>query len=272
MLERENGARGLIKGMERDGPRTKSGNKGIRALQRGLTVLGALADYGQQTVTELSRSLSLPYSTTYRILETLVAERFVRELDGGRAYGVSARAFEVGSAYVTNDSIQESARPVMRELAEQLGETVNLAVLDGKEAVYIYQIEGRHIMRAFTKVGARAPLYCSGVGKALLAWRPEDEVRSLLGNEPLEKYTPKTHETIDGLIRELAVVRREGYAVDNEERELGVRCVTAPVCAHSGEIVGAISISAPSSRLGVQDVPAVSKIVRGAAQRIRLKI
>ena len=135
-----------------------------------------------------------------------------------------------------------TARPEMDALVADFNETVNLAVLYDTEAVYVHQVEGRQLVRMFTHLGASAPLHCSGVGKALLAWRPEGDVRQKLGDGPYPAYTPRSITTLARLQQELGRVREQGYSVDDEERELGVRCVAVPVRDGAGAVVASISV------------------------------
>jgi len=178
---------------------------------------------------------------------------------------VGPRAFAVGQAY-PRKNLLEAVRPEMEALAQATGESVNLAVLAGMEALYLDQAEGTKLVRLFTAPGSRAPLHATGVGKVLLAFRGVPE------GLPLTPYTPHTLTSPEALERELAGVRRQGYALDNEEKELGVRCVAAPVFGPGGEVVGAISLSAPASRLSLEEAHRLAPRVVEAAWRASLRL
>jgi len=242
----------------------------VRALERGLSLLEALSEASELSLSEIARRVRLPYSTTHRLLETLVRRRFVAQRGDTGLYRVGIRAFEVGAA-LAQARLHEVAHPEMKALVDEINETVNLAVLDGEEAVYIHQVEGRQVVRMFTHLGARVPLYASGVGKALLAWRPEEEVRALLGPGPLRGFTKRTLTAPAAVLKELRRVRVQGYALDAEEREPGVRCVAAPVRSQ-GEVVAALSLSAPATRLGDDRVARLARRLVAAAERVSAQL
>ncbi len=243
----------------------------VRSLVRGLAVLEALASAPSASLSEVARRTRLPVSTTHRLLETLRRRGFVQPVEPGR-YRVGLRAFEVGMGFLRAQQLPEAARPVMAELVAQVRETANLAVRDGAEAVYVLQVESEQMLRLFARPGARHPLYCTGVGKVLLAWEPEEEVRGWLGPGPLPRYTPRTLTDPEAVLREVRRVRARGYAVDREERETGVRCVAAPVRDVSGRVVAALSVSAPASRLPARRIPHVAAAVVAAARRISRRL
>ncbi len=243
----------------------------VRALLRGLAVLEVLAQGQDLNLSEVARRARLPVSTTHRLLETLRRRGFVQPVEDGR-YRVGLRAFEVGMGFLRAQRLPDVARPVMVELVDRVEETANLAVRDGAEAVYVLQVESDRMLRLFGQPGSRHPLYCTGVGKVLLAWEPEEEVRKLLGRGPLPRFTPRTLTDPDAVVRELRVVRARGYAVDREERESGVRCVAAPVRDAAGRVAAALSVSAPASRLPNRRIPQVAATVVSAADEISRRL
>lgn len=248
--------------------RTRTQVESVRALDRGLAILETLARDGELSLTQLAERVNLPNSTTYRLLETLRKRGFATQSPETGLYRVGIRALEVGGSFAVRLRLHEVALPAMKALVDEVNETVNLAVLDGRDAVYVGQVEGRQLVRMFTQIGARTPLHCTGVGKVLLAWRSPEEVQGLLGEGPYRAYTPHTITRIEPLLEELARVRQRGYAVDNEERELGVRCVAAPIRDLSGQVVAALSLSAPASRLGDERASALASRVQAAARQI----
>ncbi|WP_234553946.1 IclR family transcriptional regulator [Thermus caliditerrae] len=245
-------------------PRPRGKGPGeVKTLERGLGVLEVLSELGEAGLSPLAERTGLSRSTLYRLLQTLARRGFVEE-EGG-VYRVGPRAFTVGQAYLRKNLL-EAVRPEMEALAQATGESVNLAVLAGMEALYLDQAEGTKLVRLFTAPGSRAPLHATGVGKVLLAFRGVPE------GLPLTPYTPHTLTSPEALERELAGVRRQGYALDNEEKELGVRCVAAPVFGPGGEVVGAISLSAPASRLSLEEAHRLAPRVVEAAWRASLRL
>lgn len=240
----------------------------MRALDRGLLLLDVLSEAQELPLSEVARRLHLPFSTTFRLLETLRRRGFVSQSSETGLYRLGIRAFEVGSTFLTQGQLHEAAHPVMNALVDELNETVNLAVLDKTEAVYIHRVESRLLVRKFTQLGARTPLYCTGVGKVLLAWRPPEEALALLTEGPLVPLTKNTHTEPKAIVEELRQVRARGYAVDNEERELGVRCVAAPVRDGKGRVIAALSLSAPAARLPRARMGAIAARMMAAAGQI----
>lgn len=243
-------------------PRAKGAGE-VKTLERGLAVLEALGEAGEAGLSALAARTGLSKSTLYRLLQALVRRGFVEEVGG--AYRVGPRAFAVGQAY-PRGSLLQAVRPEMEALAAALGESVNLAVPTGLEALYLDQVPGSRLVRLFTAPGSRAPLHATGVGKVLLAYRGVPE------GLPLTPYTPYTLTQLPKLLEELSAVRERGYALDNEEKELGVRCVAAPVFGPGGEVVAALSLSAPSSRLSLEEAHRLAPRVVEAARRASLRL
>ncbi|BDP44407.1 transcriptional regulator (plasmid) [Deinococcus aetherius] len=253
--------------------RARSGEtSSVRTLERGLTVLLALKELRRAPLSVLARQVNLSASTTYRLLETLRQHGFVEWDEPSGVYSVGLRAYQVGLAFTERNNLISSAHPEMEALVGDLNETVNLAVLYGSEAVYVHQVEGRQLMRMFAHLGDNAPLHASGVGKVLLAWRPEGDVRQKLGDGPFPAYTTHSITTLAALLRELAQVREQGYSVDDEERELGVRCVAVPVRDHTRQVVASLSVSAPTSRFGRDQIAEVAGRMNRAAEQVSIRL
>lgn len=260
-------------------PRQKTGRArgtgdagSVRTLERGLSVLSALADFGEATLTQIARQVGLSASTASRLLDTLRQQGYVEWEERSGLFSVGLRAYQVGAAFSVRNTLLGAAQPEMQALVDDLNETANLAVRRAGEAVYVHQVEARQMMRMFTHIGAVAPLHCSGVGKVLSAWLPESELRSLLGAGPYPAYTPHSLTTLATLTRELEAVRAQGYALDDEERELGVRCLAAPIWDARREVVAALSISAPTSRFPKKNIPEMLERVRAASHQISARL
>jgi len=243
----------------------------VRALDRGLALLIELGRGGERSLKELATAVGLPASTTHRLLDTLVARGFARQTGPHGRYGLGVRAFEVGTGYVLA-GVTEAAQEAMASVTEELNETVNLAVRDGAHAVYVQQVEGRQRVRMFTRVGARVPLHASGVGKSLLAWEPGGVPSELAPSGRLEPFTAATLVTTEALRRELRATAARGYAVDLEEFEPGVRCAAAPVRDASGEVVAAMSASAPVARFDDARLAEVGQRLVEAAREVSRRL
>lgn len=239
----------MTKGRGRRRETDTSAHAPVRTLERGLAILDALADKPNLAVAEIAEIVELPLSTVYRLLETLLNRGLVEYNLSTRCYAIGIRAFHIGHAFVKGNELVAIADAEMMELVREVNETVNLAIRDEVDAVYVHQVEGSRLVRMFTQLGARTPLHASGVGKALLAWESPRQVHDVLAKVEFRTYTPNTLTTISDLLAELDVTRKRGYGLDLEERELGVVCVAAPIFNHSGKVVAALSVSAPSARM-----------------------
>jgi IclR family acetate operon transcriptional repressor len=246
-----------------DGKLKSSGQ--VRSLTRALTMLRHLAESGDgMSLTELSEAASLPPSTTHRLLTTLESERFVRPDPQGGLWRIGVAAFFVGTAFARSRDKLSVARPYLRRLMETSGETANLFVESDGEAICIGQIESRHAMRAITGVGGRVLLHSSGAGKVLLAHMENARLQRLLATMDLPRETPRTITDRGRLEAALDETRILGYAIDDEEHALGLRCVAAPLFDELGRTVAAVSISGPSARIPVERLPILGRMVAQA--------
>lgn len=242
------------------------GSGQVRSLTRALSLLRHIADKPNGlSLTEVSEAAGLPPSTTHRLLTTLEAERFVRPDPQAGVWRVGVAAFFVGSAFARSRDKLTLARPYLARLMEVSGETANLFVESDGEVVCIGQIESRHAMRAITGVGGRVMMHASAAGKALLAHMDGNRRGKLLANPVLPAVTELTVTRRDLLLGALEEVRQVGYAIDDEEHALGLRCVAAPLFDEMGQPVAAISVSGPSARVGRDRLPLLGRLVAQAA-------
>ena len=202
----------------------------------------------------------------HRLLTTLQQVRYVRFDTERSAWQIGVACFSVGNAFLRSRDLVTIARPYMRRLMEESGETVNLAVRDGAAMVYLAQVECREMMRAFAKPGARVPIGGSAVGKTLLARLPETDVGGLVGSAGLDLRTRKTIDALPRMRAELEQVRRRHFAIDNEEHSVGLRCVAAAIFDHHGDPLGAISISGPTARITDARLAPLGALVTGIAR------
>ncbi|MBF6594403.1 MAG: IclR family transcriptional regulator [Thermaceae bacterium] len=244
----------------------------VRTLERGLLLLETLSEAETLSLSELARRSELSPSTAYRLLETLRRRGFTDWDEVKGLWKVGLRAYQVGSAFLTRGGLVDAAMPEMEKLVDELNETVNLAVLDGNEAVYIAQVEGRQLIRMFTRIGARAPLYCTGVGKALLMEHADAEVRRILGGGPFKAFTAHTLTSPTVFLKTLGEAKTKGYALDNQEREEGVRCIATPVRDSRGKVVASLSLSAPASRVPDERVGSLGSRVKQAADAVSARL
>ena len=245
-----------------------SGAAHTQALSRGLAVLDALAaTEGGATLTALAQALDLPAPTAHRLLATLSEAGYVTQGDGGR-WRVGVRAFRAGSAFLLHRNLVAQAYPFLQQLMDDAGETSNLAVVDEGEAVFVEQVQCRELMRMNARLGARAPLHASGVGKAMLSALDPEGVRVATARRGLVRCTPHTITAPAALAAELAAIRERGYAIDAEEHALGLSCVAAPVFDEHGQAWAALSLAGPTVRLPPARLADLGPTVRAAADAL----
>jgi IclR family acetate operon transcriptional repressor len=251
-------------------PASRASADQVQSVIRALELLRRIAEApdGRASLTDLAQQVGLPASTAHRLLTTLEQERFVRFDQGGRLWSIGVQAFITGYAFTKTRTLPGMARPHMRLLMEKSGETVNLAEEDEGEAVYLAQVECQQLMRVFARPGSRVPLHCSAVGKAMLATMPAKEVAKILHRHGMPRLTVKTITDPRSLGRELERTREAGYAVDDEEHAVGLRCIAAPLFDETGDCIGAISVSGPAARIGEERIAALGALVRETAQAI----
>lgn len=250
-------------------PAASTGAAQVQSLSRALSLLEHLASAESGiSLTDLARRAHLAPSTAHRLLATLEQQGFA-ELDAGRGlWVVGVRAFAVGNAFLAHRDFVAAARPLMRRLMEESGESVNLGILEDGEVVFLSQVECREMMRMFVRLGGRVPAHASGVGKALLAAFPETRVDAILEQRGLRRFTDNTIDTRAILREDLIKSRMRGYSIDNEEHAVGLRCVASTIHDEFTEPIAAISLSGPRARIIDDRVEVLGRLVRDTANRI----
>jgi DNA-binding IclR family transcriptional regulator len=205
-------------------------------------------------ITELSNRMELAKSTVHRLLSSLKNQGFVRQDPLSERYLLGLKLIELGSIVSQSLEIRKIANPIMSRLVQETGETSHLVVLEDGEVVYIEKIESPYTIRMYSLIGKRAPVHCTGVGKAIIAHIPESDVRKIVEQKGLKKFTENTITTIDDLFANLQEIREKGYSLDKEEHEPGIYCVAAPILNHNGESVAGLSVSGPTMRMDEEKV------------------
>ena len=274
MARRTAAAKGLPAGRTKGSAAAKGSGDQVQSLVRALTLLNRIAESTDdgESLSELAQQVGLPASTAHRLLLTLEQERYVRFSGEGRLWTIGVQAFVTGCAFLKTRSLVGLSRPRLRLLMEETGETVNLAVEDKGEAVYLAQVECREMMRAFARPGMRTPMHCSAVGKAILSVTSDKAAAKILHQHGMARLTVKTIISPAALRQELAKVREQGYAVDDEEHAVGLRCVAAPIFDETGDVIAAVSISGPMARIGEERVSVLGRMVVQAARMISMDI
>ncbi|HYZ23745.1 MAG TPA: IclR family transcriptional regulator C-terminal domain-containing protein [Rhodopila sp.] len=242
----------------------------MQSLVRALALLNRIAEAppGGASLTELAQQVGLPASTAHRLLTTLEQERYVQFDHDGRLWSIGVQAFVTGCSFINTRSLVGLSRKHMRLLMEECGETVNLAAEDEGEAVYLAQVECRQMMRVFARPGSRVPLHCSAVGKAILSAMPDKTLSKILHRRGMPRLTVKTITSPTALRAHLERVRALGYAIDDEEHAVGLRCIAAPIFDETGDCIGAVSASGPTARIGEERIAQLGALVLEASRAI----
>jgi len=250
------------------GPNSRAGDGKNQSLTRALTLLERLSETPTGvSLTDLSYQLGIPTATVHRLLSTFEELGFVERL-----WFVGLKAFTVGNAFLSRRDFVASARPHMHTLVDQCGETVNLGVIDDGEVVFIGQVESREVMRMIVRLGSRSPIHASGVGKALLAHLSEQRLAQILQHRGLAHYTERTIVNPGKLREELEHIRQLGYALDDEEHGIGLRCVAAPIFDENRQALAAISLSGPKARMTDARLDELGVAIRQTADEITLAL
>lgn len=229
-------------------PKSYQISGGVQSLDKALNIVDLLDAHGELGVTEIGNLLGLDKSGVHRLLVTLKRHRYVQQSPRTRKYSNGYKLFELGSAVVERQGFKELVYPFMQALSQDVGEAVNLGILDEHSVLYLAKIETRDTLKVCLPAGRPLPLHCSSVGKVLLAFQPEEERTRLLSTLDLKSFTSRSITSKDELGDHLAQVRASGYATDAEEHILGLACLAVPLWGAKNRLVAALSVSMPLFR------------------------
>lgn len=245
----------------------------IHVIDRAAQILDCFGfDHQELSVSEIGAKTGLHRSTAHRILMALEYNDLIKQNPSTGKYHLGIKLFKLGHQAVSQLNLREICRPFLSRLMNDTKETIHLAVLDDDQVLYLDKVEGPHALRMPSRVGRYIPTYCTSLGKAMLSCLDDQEVKSILRRQTLKPHTENTVKNINQLLADLRSVRKRGYAVDNEEIEIGLRCVGAPLRDYTGGMVGAISVAAPSARLSEKNTPVIGRMVIAIAAGISQKL
>ncbi|AHF07970.1 IclR family transcriptional regulator [Desulfitobacterium metallireducens] len=243
--------------------------KYVQTLERSLDILEVLAQAEEPLgVTEIGNRISLHKSTVHRILQTLCYRGYVDKEKESERYHLGIKIVELGIRFFNDLEIRKVASPYLSELAKSLDEVVNLVLHDDGEIVYIDKTESSHVVSMQSKVGRRAPMHCTAVGKAILSTLPEDEVLRILDVKGMPRQTLNTITEPEKLLENLREIRGNKIAVEQEENEIGIICLGTPVFDYSGRAIGAVSVSGPASRMEEKGVQKIGEALKQVGEEI----
>ncbi|MEL6620366.1 MAG: HTH-type transcriptional regulator BhcR [Pseudomonadota bacterium] len=243
----------------------KTAQNTIKSLDRAMEVFEYLSEAQGKPLSALASETGQSAATVYRILVTLEGRGLVEFDPEDQVWHIGPRAFVIGARFLRRTSLVERARPILRKLMEATGETANLGVEKGGMVLFLSQVETHESIRAFFPPGTLSPMHASGIGKALLAQMDAGRFDRWYRTHPPERFTEHTLLDRDVLAAALADIRARGYSIDGEEKNLGMRCIAAPVFDMNREAVAGISVSGPTSRVGSGAIDRLSRAVIDAA-------
>jgi IclR family transcriptional regulator, KDG regulon repressor len=247
----------------------QTGRKVIASLQHAINILNLFDDsHAELGNSDIARILNMDPGTVAGLVYTLKINSYLDQNPENRKYHLGLKLVERASVLLGQIDLRKIAGPILENLLEWSGESVNLGVRDHQEVVYIERLFGSQSLGIRSELGKRAPLHSTALGKALLSRLDPAEVQSILKDYLMKPVTPKTITQKSEFLAELEKVRRDGYALDEEENELGGRCLAAPVIDHLGKPIGAISISAPIQRLPKEKIPEFGEHIKKSAETL----
>ncbi|MDL2229335.1 helix-turn-helix domain-containing protein [Treponema sp. OttesenSCG-928-L16] len=246
----------------------------VQAVSNALKILEILSDSAKGGASDIARAIGCQKSTAFRLLQTLREAGYIVQDETDEKYSLSLKLFRIGSSAVNNLDLNKEALPVITRLSQLTSETIHLCTIDNDQLVYLQKIESTYALKVsmMSRVGQSTPFYCTGVGKVLLAYQDAEKIQHYLRNTMFERFTESTITNSLELAAELERIRVSGFAYDNEEHELGVQCVAAPVFDRQGKILAAVSISGPSIRLANEKLDSFRDLVQSAAREISVKM
>ncbi len=246
---------------------------GVQSVDRALSILETLAEDDEgYRLSDLAVRTGLSASTVHRLLATLESRRFVQFDRTESKWHVGSRAFTVGASFARRRNFSTQAIPYLRKLRDLTRETANLAVVDDEFIIVLTRMESREIMRSLTQVGGRVPMVTSGVGKAVLATYSDEDVGAVIRHHGMPRLTEKSIVRPSDLFKELEKIRKQGFALDDEEACMGLRCIAAVVYNDCAEPLAAISVSGMTSRLTDDRLPEIGQIVREVAGELTVAL
>ncbi len=244
----------------------------VRAVERALQILGCFDDENpERGISEIAQAVELHKATAHRIVTTLVNYGFLERAAEGQGYRLGLELTNLGFKVIRRMDLRREAIPIMKQLVQQWGETCDLSIFDQDQVFYIEVFRGSYALTIAAAVGQRLPAHCTASGKLFLAQLPSKELVCFLQHS-LTTYTDKTITSPDVLRNQLEVIRSQGYAVDDEEMEVGVYAISAPICDRQGSVIAALSIPSPTSRMTPERIPEIAEALKEATRAISQRL
>ena len=238
------------------------------SVERAFTILEFLNSSKRGwNISEMSRKLKIPKSTTHLLVTTLDQLGYIKQYQSSRRFQLSSKMFSLGRRALEATPLPDIAVPHLRWLVQESKLTTHLGILEKNQVVFIQKVDGPGIIKFDTYIGKCSQLHCTGLGKILLAFQAEETIQQLLLNYPFHRFTKRTIASHSTFVAELARVRQNGYAMDDEEEELGIRCIAAPIFS-SGEVIAAVSVTGTTTQIRMEDLERLVTLAKCTAAKI----
>ena len=240
----------------------------VAAVLKVFAILQALAQREETGISDLSVKLAMPKATVYRFLQTMKTLGFVRQESDSEQYGLGIKLYELGSKALVNPDLIDLAKHHMQMLADQTGETVHLGTLIDSEIIYVHKVDSRHMLGMYSRIGRRAPLHCTAIGKVLMAWEHPERRERILASAEFTRFRDKTIVDHAAFLKELGRVRAQGFGEDREEFDDHIRCLGVPIFDRLNQPVAGLSVSFPTFRYDAAAAPKVVAMLQAASRDI----
>lgn len=245
----------------------------IQSVERALKILNLFDEYTTELkITEISEKMELHKSTVHSLLKTLQKHNYIDQNPENEKYRLGLKLIERGNFVISSIDIRQIAKKYLLDLSKKTGQTVHLGILNGQEGVYIDKVEGKTAIIRFSKIGKGIPLHATAIGKVLLAFEEPKEVQRILTGYQFIKQNEYTIINEEDFLNELEIVHQQGYAVDNQENELGVRCIAVPLINHENKVIASISISTLISQVNDDKLVEIIKLLKQTGLEISKKL
>ena len=244
----------------------------VAAVLKVFAILQALSEQRETGISELSVRLAMPKATVYRFLQTMKTLGYVRQESDSERYGLSMKAFELGAKALQYPELVDLAKHHMQLVADATGETVHLGTLIDSEIIYVHKVDSRHMLGMYSRVGRRAPLHCTAIGKVLMAWEFPERRDRILATASFERFRDKTITTPAAYLAELERTRAQGFGEDREEFDDHIRCLGVPIFDRLNQPIAGMSVSFPSFRFSEAKAPEVVALLRAASRDISQRL
>ena len=240
----------------------------VAAVLKVFAILQALSERNEIGISDLSVRLAMPKATVYRFLQTMKTLGYVRQEVDSERYGLSMKVFELGAKALQYPDLIEIAKPHMQQLSEATGETVHLGMLIDSEIIYVHKVDSRHLLGMYSRVGRRAPLHCTGIGKVLLAWETPARRTQILKGCDFKRFRDNTITTREAFDVELERTLAQGFGQDREEFDDHIRCAAIPIFDRQNQVVAGMSVSFPTFRYDMAREPELVRMLSEASADI----